>query len=72
VAPPPLWKPFWASCAALGVELLQNHLFGRAPGGAVAGAGALPKRAYISDGSVPSKAIVRFQIEMYAPRNESH
>jgi hypothetical protein len=47
VAPPPLWKPFWASCAASGVELLQNHPFGRAPGGAVAGAGAgaLPKRA---------------------------
>jgi hypothetical protein len=46
--PPPLWEPFWASCAASGMELLQNHLFGRAPGGAVAGAGAMPKRPLIT------------------------
>jgi hypothetical protein len=49
VAPPPPWKSFWASCAALGMELLHLHPFGMAPGGAVvgAGAGALPKRPYL-------------------------
>jgi hypothetical protein len=47
VALPPLWKPERASCAAPGVEPLHFYLFGRAPGGAAAGAGAgaLPNRA---------------------------
>jgi hypothetical protein len=49
VAPPPMWKLFWASRAASGMEPHQNHPCGRALGGAVAGARAeaLSKRAKV-------------------------
>jgi hypothetical protein len=46
-----VWKPERASGAAPRMEPLHLHLFGRAPGGAVvgAGAGALPNRALVSN-----------------------
>jgi hypothetical protein len=49
VALPPMWKLFWASRAVSGMEPHQNHPFGRALGGAVAGAraAALSKRAKV-------------------------
>jgi hypothetical protein len=60
VAPPPQWKPFVAPPPASPPEPPRSAPFGKAPGGAGAGAffGALPNRALayaVHSGAGPSR-----------------